>query len=1163
MPGKSFRNNFTSGVLDPKLASRSDLPQYRTGMSTGTNVFLLPHGGVRRRPGIWFISSGTEKGRLGKFRFSKNTQYLLEFTNNLLTIRSADLTANEVTQIETPYTTADIEDIYLKAQIADTLVIFHPDYAPHKMLRSAAVVNGIKTIYNGFNLKVYVPEHDLLTGDKIGISGATNVGAYTAATYINEPFAVTVRSGTIVTAVGTNSEVCDLTWKKANTVEINLDNSGGSNNRGFEIGDTITLEGFEGLGGIPADQINRKQTITDIRGRITFNAGASATSAAVGGGSTATISKQDTGVTVRTVSGSPLVYVGPISWQFMPVGRSIAVSGVSAPVGGIPAGTINGTRAIVAAYVDGVYTVNVGTNATSSAINTTATVDVSYTLNPDPIYTTASSTSVKLDVPSWLAKSIAASETFTLANLTTTGGIAIGSLNGSRTATATTDGGSRLQFATQTAGSAGGQTKLGSWKADSWFEVDTSVLDDTAKGTINNNGVTTTTQSSVITVDIGLNSVSYGSFSKFNVGDYVVFENLSAVGGISTSILNHISGHKITAVSDTGSRITVDVGTRALSSTTGGGSTGIWKTGNNSGGGSNIRVWSIMSMDPAAGRKGKLRNIPQYDYQDGLSPQPKAERQEIIFDTFAAGDRYSLVINMPGYSAGAGKGNYGDLSGPTVSVRASNLTWSSVYADNAKTMVAAINLASVEKNVVSIEWDSVGDGLGANQKRYYVQFAYARPIELVQVEVVRSTNGIVTVNRLVEGGSTQEDIISSTRGWPSGGIFYQRRLWMFGLKSRPATLLASQTEDFFNFDIGDGLDSECINVTGDFDPIRHLVADRGLFLLTDGSEIQITGGGDGAAITPGNINLQVASRYGATTVTPVSVAGRPVYIDSVGRNVRQFGSAGDGSGESESKEISILSQHLINSPTRMDMWRNSDGDYLFVVNSDGTAAVLNINMEQGVVGWTKATSVGSFVDVCQAGDKLYVKISWTGTLGTRYYLGVFDYGLYTDLAQSLAWQSVVIGSLTIPFVTVGAGFQGAQFQGRADGKSLDRGNVGTLDGTQGRYILAINSASYSPTSAQIEAGFPMPTPTVVPMAPQIDQYSAISKANVDLYESKQVYVNGFKLRDSNISPTIASETPITGFRPIQLRGYGDRVSITITAPNPQPMTLRAIEMEIV
>ena len=141
--------------------------------------------------------------------------------------------------------------------------------------------------------------------------------------------------------------------------------------------------------------------------------------------------------------------------------------------------------------------------------------------------------------------------------------------------------------------------------------------------------------------------------------------------------------------------------------------------------------------------------------------------------------------------------------------------------------------------------------------------------------------------------------------------------------------------------------------------------------------------------------------------------------------------------------------------------------------------------------------------------------------------------------------------------------KGQTFQVRADGKTLDQKLVQNVSGVPGYVYLVISGTQYTPTSTTAETGFPIPTPTVVPMAPQLDQYSAISKASVDLYESKQVYVNGFKLRDSNISPTIVSETAITGVRPIQLRGYGDRISITITAPNPQPMILRAIEMEIV
>lgn len=51
----SLQTSFTAGVLDPRMAGRTDVRQYYQGMSVGTNVVTVPLGGVRRRPGLKYL----------------------------------------------------------------------------------------------------------------------------------------------------------------------------------------------------------------------------------------------------------------------------------------------------------------------------------------------------------------------------------------------------------------------------------------------------------------------------------------------------------------------------------------------------------------------------------------------------------------------------------------------------------------------------------------------------------------------------------------------------------------------------------------------------------------------------------------------------------------------------------------------------------------------------------------------------------------------------------------------------------------------------------------------------------------------------------------------------------------------------------------------------
>ena len=69
----AIQTNFTAGRLTPRLFGRVDLSKYGNGAADLTNVIVMPHGGVPRRPGTKFINetkSSSAKSRLLPFNFN-------------------------------------------------------------------------------------------------------------------------------------------------------------------------------------------------------------------------------------------------------------------------------------------------------------------------------------------------------------------------------------------------------------------------------------------------------------------------------------------------------------------------------------------------------------------------------------------------------------------------------------------------------------------------------------------------------------------------------------------------------------------------------------------------------------------------------------------------------------------------------------------------------------------------------------------------------------------------------------------------------------------------------------------------------------------------------------------------------------------------------------
>lgn len=78
--GVTIQTNFSAGMLDPCLASRSDVSAYAQGGLDLTNVLGLPHGGVGLRGGLARFAELAEGGataRLLRFEFSTDQVYLL------------------------------------------------------------------------------------------------------------------------------------------------------------------------------------------------------------------------------------------------------------------------------------------------------------------------------------------------------------------------------------------------------------------------------------------------------------------------------------------------------------------------------------------------------------------------------------------------------------------------------------------------------------------------------------------------------------------------------------------------------------------------------------------------------------------------------------------------------------------------------------------------------------------------------------------------------------------------------------------------------------------------------------------------------------------------------------------------------------------------------
>jgi len=139
----SVINAFNSGELSPLLEGRTDIKKYYTGARTMENLIVLPHGGVTKRPGTYYVAAAKDVNvvcRLIPFEFSVEQAYIIEMGNLYMRFykdgaQILSSAGGVPYEISTPYLTADLFEIQF-VQSADTMYFVHPDYEPRKLTRT-------------------------------------------------------------------------------------------------------------------------------------------------------------------------------------------------------------------------------------------------------------------------------------------------------------------------------------------------------------------------------------------------------------------------------------------------------------------------------------------------------------------------------------------------------------------------------------------------------------------------------------------------------------------------------------------------------------------------------------------------------------------------------------------------------------------------------------------------------------------------------------------------------------------------------------------------------------------------------------------------------------------------------------------------------------------
>lgn len=141
------QDTFVRGEVSPRLHARASLDLYKAALSRCENFVTLPHGGIRKRGGTFFVGevpSSARKTRLIPFVFSDDQAYALVLGHQVMRVYAYGARVGSV-EVTTPWTESEIFDVKF-VQSADDMWLTHPSYEPRKLSRTAHTSWSIATV---------------------------------------------------------------------------------------------------------------------------------------------------------------------------------------------------------------------------------------------------------------------------------------------------------------------------------------------------------------------------------------------------------------------------------------------------------------------------------------------------------------------------------------------------------------------------------------------------------------------------------------------------------------------------------------------------------------------------------------------------------------------------------------------------------------------------------------------------------------------------------------------------------------------------------------------------------------------------------------------------------------------------------------------------------
>ena len=438
--------------------------------------------------------------------------------------------------------------------------------------------------------------------------------------------------------------------------------------------------------------------------------------------------------------------------------------------------------------------------------------------------------------------------------------------------------------------------------------------------------------------------------------------------------------------------------------------------------------------------------------------------------------------------------------------------------------------------------------------------------EVVIESVSSATTATATTRETLSATDATEDwqepAFSSLHGYPNSLCFHQDRLFIGGSRDLPNRIWGSKSADLFNFDLGEGLDDEAIEVallSDQVNRIEALFSGIHLQIFTTGAEWII----EGNPLTPTDMMLSRETRTGSKSdphVAPCYIEGGTIFAAKGNPSLQTGGLCEfiytDQDVAFQATDLTVTAKDIFTAP--IDQAYDPVNRRLHVVQDNGTMTVLTLFRAEKVFGWSRFITAGAFLSVAAIHDQVYALID----RDSKVTIERFDHTLGLDYAITPTIES---DSMTLSGLEP---YQDNRIQ-VVEGDYRYHGEFTAVDGTLILPVLVADSAT-------VGLGYEA---MVIPLPPAIDgssaamQLGSVRLVRIILRLQDTAFLEldhgqGFiavNLNEANITQFNKASPLFSGDKAIRVLGWhkqGDMPLWRLRARLPLPLTLLSVTNEL-